>query len=325
MDVVQVENLVKTFGRFTAVNNITFTVKRGEAFGLLGPNGAGKSTTIQILSTLLRPTSGRAIIAGYDVIRHQVQVRRSIGLVFQGPSLDDRLTAAENLYFHALLYNIPRHLIKKRIDELLQLVGLADRRNSVVRTFSGGMRRRLEIARGILHQPSVLFLDEPTVGLDPQTRNAIWEYITELKRQREITIFMTTHYMEEAENCDRIAIIDNGVIVALDTPERLKQKVGGDVITIHSPNPNQLKVEIRKRYQIEAQEIKDGLRLEVSNGASLIPSLAADFRGLISSINLRQPTLDDVFLKLTGRAIRDEEVNARDAMRLRSARWSRGR
>jgi len=221
--IVNVENLVKRFGELIAVNDISFTVAPGEIFGFLGPNGAGKTTTINILCTLSKPTSGRAIINGFDVVRQQSEVRQSIGLVFQDPSLDERLSGLQNLRFHALVYNIPASVREQRIEQVLSMVELWERRHSQVRTYSGGMKRRLEIARGLLHYPKVLFLDEPTLGLDPQTRNRIWEYILELRQREKTTIFLTTHYMDEAEKADRIAIIDHGKLVTMNTPEQLKE------------------------------------------------------------------------------------------------------
>ncbi|MCL4540345.1 MAG: ATP-binding cassette domain-containing protein, partial [Bacteroidetes bacterium] len=230
--IIHVSEITKRFGDVEAVKGITFDVQKGELFGFLGPNGAGKTTTINILCTLLKPSSGQAVLNGFDVTARPNDVRRSIGLVFQDPSLDDRLTAQENLQFHALVYSVPAGERAGRIENVLKMVELYERRNDIVKTFSGGMKRRLEIARGLLHYPKVLFLDEPTLGLDPQTRSHIWEYIHELKKREGTTVFLTTHYMDEAENCDRIAIIDHGTIVALDTPDNLKDKVGGDVITV---------------------------------------------------------------------------------------------
>src|SRR5215510_12372465 len=231
-DVIRVENLVKKFGAITAVDGIQLDVQAGQIFGFLGPNGAGKSTTIKILATLLKPTSGKAAVAGYDVLTKPTEVRKSIGLVFQDQSLDDRLTAEENLWFHAMLYDLPSDVFTKRLEDVLRLVDLLDRRKSLVRTFSGGMKRRLEIARGLLHHPKVLFLDEPTLGLDPQTRNAIWKHVKALREEKGTTVFMTTHYMEEAEHCDKIAIIDHGKIQATDSPAMLKRMIGGDTIIV---------------------------------------------------------------------------------------------
>jgi ABC-2 type transport system ATP-binding protein len=323
--IIEVDGLTRRFGDFTAVRGIAFAVGRGEIFGFLGPNGAGKSTTIKMLSTLLPPTSGRATLAGFDVTREAVRVRQSIGLVFQDNSLDDRLTAEENLYFHALLYDVPREEYAARVEAVLGMVDLLDRRRSVVRTFSGGMRRRLEIARGLLHRPQVLFLDEPTVGLDPQTRNAIWRHVRRLRDEGGVTVFMTTHYMDEAENCDRIAVIDHGEIVALGSPEELKRRMGGDVVLIGSGDREALAQAVEARYGVAVQQTGEGLRLQVPDGAAFVPRLAADFPGLIQSVSVRRPTLDDVFLSLTGRAIREEEATGLDRMRLLANAWRGGR
>jgi ABC-2 type transport system ATP-binding protein len=289
---IEVEHLVKKFGPLVAVDDISFAVEEGEIFGFLGPNGAGKTTSINILCTLMKPTSGRASLNGYDVTRQQNQVRSSLGLVFQDPSLDIRLTALQNLKFHAFVYNITSALAKKRIEE--------------VRNYSGGMRRRLEIARGLLHHPKVLFLDEPTLGLDPQTRNHIWNYILNLRQQEKITIFLTTHYMDEAEVADRIAIIDYGKIVALDNPDALKRSVGGDIITLKTHNDDEAIKEIKEKHNIEARRDSDGLCFEVTNGEEFIPLLVNRLETEIHSISMHRPTLDDVFLKLTGREIREE-------------------
>ena len=231
---ISVSNLKKQFDDFEAVKGVSFEVGAAEVFGFLGPNGAGKSTTINMLCTLLKPTSGEARVAGHDIVRERDDVRRNIGLVFQDPTLDGYLTAAQNLKLHAELYGVPNDLVAPRMEQVLRMVGLWDRKDGQVLTFSGGMRRRLEIARGLMHSPRVLFLDEPTIGLDPQTRRSIWAYIRELQEREEITIFMTTHYMDEAEWCDRIAIMDKGEIVALDTPETLKADVGADRVTIQT-------------------------------------------------------------------------------------------
>jgi len=253
MNVIKVKNLVKKFDGITAVDGISFDVQKGEIFGFLGPNGAGKSTTISILATLLEPTSGEARINNFNVLTDRNNVRKSIGLVFQDPSLDDRLTAEENLRFHARLYEVSVDDYKERVEDVLELVELKDRRNDLVRTFSGGMKRRLEIARGLIHYPAVLFLDEPTIGLDPQTRSHLWEYILKLKKEKEMTIFMTTHYMNEAEYCDRIAVIDRGKIVALDTPADLKKKIGGDIIRMKSAEKEKLGKELKEKYKGKVQ------------------------------------------------------------------------
>jgi ABC-2 type transport system ATP-binding protein len=321
--VIQVQDLVKKFGVFTAVDGISFAVYPGEIFGFLGPNGAGKTTTINMLATLLKPTSGGGVLAGHDVLREPNQVRQAIGMVFQDPSLDDRLTAEENLIFHAMLYNIPRKLRGERISQVLDIVGLADRRQAIVRTYSGGMKRRLEIARGLLHYPKVLFLDEPTAGLDPQTRNAMWEHVRRLRDQIGITVFMTTHYLDEAENCDRIAIIDHGKIQALDTPAALKRLIGGDKIIVGGDKD--LQNDIALRYSIEVQAVNGEFHFQVAGGAEFVPRVVVDFKERIKSIQVKQPSLDDVFLQLTGHAIREEEGSELDRMRQGAKLWMRKR
>jgi ABC-2 type transport system ATP-binding protein len=304
--IIRVENLVKKFGELVAVNDISFSVAPGEIFGFLGPNGAGKTTTINILCTLARPTSGRATINGFDVVRQQSQVRQSIGLVFQDPSLDERLSGLQNLRFHAMVYHVPSSVREQRIEQVLRMVELWDRRNSEVRTYSGGMKRRIELARGLLHRPRVLFLDEPTLGLDPQTRSHMWDYILELKRQEGTTIFLTTHYMEEAEKADRIAIIDYGKIVALDSPQNLKKIVGQDIVSLKTDDNDRASEEIRLGYQIEARRDGGWLTFDVANGEEFLPAFIKQLRTRILSVSLRRPSLDDVFLRLTGRGMRQE-------------------
>ena len=307
--IIKVENLVKKFGELVAVADISFSVTRGEIFGFLGPNGAGKTTTINILCTLSKPTSGQATIAGFDVVRQQRQVRQSIGLVFQDPSLDERLSGLQNMRFHALVYNVPTSVREQRIEQMLRMMELWDKRHSQVLTYSGGMKRRLELARGLLHHPKVLFLDEPTLGLDPQTRTRIWEYILELQRLEGTTIFLTTHYMDEAEKADRIAIIDYGKLIVTDTPEGLKKLVGKDIISVKTDDNTRAAEEIRLRYQTEARQDSDGLSFEVANGEEFLPAFIRESGTKILSVSLRRPSLDDVFLKLTGREIREEEVS----------------
>ena len=305
--IIEVENLEKRFGKLVAVDKVSFSVKPGEIFGFLGPNGAGKTTTINILCTLLKPTSGRAVVSGFDVVRQQNQVRQQIGLVFQDPSLDDKLSGIQHLRFHAMVYNVPAPVREQRMEQVLRMVELWDRRNSQVETYSGGMKRRLELARGLLHYPRVLFLDEPTLGLDPQTRFRIWEYILELCRQEGTTIFLTTHYMDEAEKASRIAIIDKGKIVALDTPQKLKRIVGQDIISLKTEDNDKAAEEIKLRYQIEVTSDGSGLTFAVDNGEEFLPCFIKELNTKIVSVNLRRPSLDDVFLKLTGREIRDME------------------
>jgi ABC-2 type transport system ATP-binding protein len=325
---IEVEKLTKTFGSLRAVDNVDFDVQEGEVFGLLGPNGAGKTTTISMLCTILKPTSGRAVVNSFDVAKNPSQVRRSIGIVFQEPSIDDRLTGRENLEMHADLYGVPRSAQKRRIEEVLKLVELEPRADALMRTYSGGMRRRLEIARGLIHYPKVLFLDEPTIGLDPQTREHIWKYVAELSQRESITTILTTHYMEEADRlCDRIAIIDQGKIIALDEPERLKDKLEGDIITVKTTAVKELyakleELELAKEIRVE----EGGLKLVVKGGEAVLPRIVEVAAGSgirIESMAIHEPTLDDVFLHYTGKEIRSEgsdEYHGLDAIRRRGIR-----
>jgi len=308
--IIEVDGLAKRFGALEAVKGVTFGVEAGEIFGFLGPNGAGKTTTINMLCTLLTPSGGSAKVNGFDVRSQRSEVRRSIGLVFQQTTLDEYLSADQNLRFHAYAYAIPSELREQRMTELLEMVDLADRRKGSVRTYSGGMKRRLEIARGLLHHPKVLFLDEPTLGLDPQTRRHIWDYLRKLREQEGLTIFLTTHYMDEAENSDRIAVIDHGQIVGLGTPDGLKHSVGGDVVTVGVTDGESAIAEVRKRYGVEAASRDGTVSFSISNGREFLPEFVKTFSQPISSIDLRRPTLDDVFLHLTGREIRDQELDA---------------
>ncbi|HKW70640.1 MAG TPA: ATP-binding cassette domain-containing protein [Candidatus Dormibacteraeota bacterium] len=319
--VIEAKGLVKKYGDLEAVAGIDLEVHPGEIFGFLGPNGAGKSTTISMLCTLLAPTAGAARVAGVDVVHDPAAVRQRIGLVFQDPSLDDQLTARENLEFHAFIYSVPSPERRRRIDEMLDMMQLTDRASSQVKTFSGGMKRRLEIARGMLHQPQILFLDEPTLGLDPQTRKSIWTHLNELRGTKGVTIFMTTHYMDEAEYCDRIAIIDHGKIVALGTPDELKAMVGGDVVTITSNQPEVAAKEIKELLGVVPSGDNGTLRMEVADGKSFVPRVVRELTAQVETVSLRRPSLDDVFLKLTGRAIREEEVSTRNFNRQMASRW----
>ncbi len=328
MAAIEVHSLIKNFGPLRAVDGISFSVKEGEIFGLLGPNGAGKSTTINILCTLLQPTMGKVLVNGYDCVREPESVRSSIGLIFQDPTLDNELTAWENLKFHCYLYNMERRVMKERIGEMLNLVGLADRSRELVKRFSGGMKRRLEIARGLLHRPRILFLDEPTLGLDPQTRDTIWDFIGSLRSQEQISMFMTTHYMEEAEVCDQIAIIDQGKIIARGTPEHLKRMVKGDKILLRGGDPDSLRRRIRAHFGLEVQGDHEDLFLEVERAEEFIPRLLERLGGEISFVSVMKPSLNDVFLRLVGREIREEEADSKDTKRqmaraYHKARWRR--
>ncbi|MDA0182681.1 ATP-binding cassette domain-containing protein [Solirubrobacter phytolaccae] len=301
---IEVNDLRKAFGDVEAVRGVSFSVAAGEVFGFLGPNGAGKTTTINMLCTLAKPTSGSATVAGHDVASERDDVRRHIGLVFQDPTLDGHLTAGQNLKLHAELYGVPSELVAPRMEQVLTMVGLMDRRGHEVKTFSGGMRRRLEIARGLMHSPRVLFLDEPTIGLDPQTRSSIWRYIHELREREEITIFMTTHYMDEAEFCDRIAIMDQGQIVALDTPAALKAQVGADRIKIETEDDD---AALEALHPYDAKRSEGGIAFYVPEGAQFVPRLFAELEVPITSVSVSRPSLDDVFMSFTGKTIRDAE------------------
>ena len=303
MNAVEVRGLEKSYGDVPAVRGVDFDVRVGETFGFLGPNGAGKSTTIKILCTLAKATGGSATVAGFDVQRQRDDVRRHIGLVFQDTTLDSYLSAEMNLRFHAELYGMPREAAQPRLRQVMEMVGLWERRESKVLTFSGGMKRRLEIARGLMHSPRVLFLDEPTVGLDPQTRASIWEYIERLRKEEEITIFLTTHYMDEAEHCERIAIMDEGKLVALDTPTALKATVGTDRVTIRTADDETALARLDG-----AVLTGDGIVISVENGESYVPELFATLGVPITNVSISRPTLDDVFLSYTGRTIRDTET-----------------
>ncbi len=322
MDTIEVEKLSKKFGELVAVNDISFTVKEGEIFGLLGPNGAGKTTTLSILTTLLPPSSGKSFVNNFDVETDKDNVRKSIGMVFQDPTLDDELTAYENMDFHGRLYGVSKKIRKSKVISLLKLVELGDRKDSLVKTFSGGMKRRLEIARGLLHEPKVLFLDEPTLGLDPQTRNKIWEYIKKLNQEKKITIIYTTHYMDEADKlCNRIAIIDHGKIIALDTSQSLKNKIGGDVITIKTTDQKKLSHSLKDCKWCESVRVHDGsVTINVHNASKRvveIVNLAEKNKVKIDDIIIHEPSLEDVFLYFTGKTIREQEASGIDNLRKR--------
>jgi ABC-2 type transport system ATP-binding protein len=305
---IDVKDLKKSFGEIEAVRGVSFSVAPGEVFGFLGPNGAGKSTTINMLCTLLKPTSGSASVGGHDVATERDDVRRHIGLVFQDQTLDGYLTAEQNLRLHAELYGIDPRVVPARMEQMLRMVDLFDRRRDTVMTFSGGMRRRLEIARGLMHSPRVLFLDEPTIGLDPQTRASIWRYIRALQRTEETTIFMTTHYMDEAEFCDRIAIMDRGQIVVLDTPHALKASVGKDRVTLGTADDAAATQQLQERFGLEASTSEGHVTFFVESGEEFVPRLFEELSVPITAVSVSRPTLDDVFMNYTGSTIRDAET-----------------
>jgi ABC-2 type transport system ATP-binding protein len=325
VNVIETDQLTRSFNSLTAVDRLNITVESGEIFGLLGPNGAGKTTTISMLCAILKPTSGTAKVNGYDIVKEAMQVRKSIGIVFQDPSVDDRMTGRENLYMHANLYGVPATDQKTRIDSVLKLVELEDRADDLLRTYSGGMRRRLELARGLIHYPKVLFLDEPTLGLDPQTRDHVWKYIRELRETHDITVVLTTHYMDEADRLsDRIAIMDYGKIIALDTSAKLKETLEGDVIIVKANNLEALLSVVTKKMGLQkTRTVDDTIEITVQNGESLLPRIvdtATQNKIYVESILLREPNLEDVFLHYTGRTIRPEagkELHGMSAARRR--------
>ncbi|RLF25960.1 MAG: ABC transporter ATP-binding protein [Thermoplasmata archaeon] len=312
MNIIETFDLTKKFNSLAAVDHVSFSVKEGEIFGFLGPNGAGKTTTIKMLTTLLNPTEGTAKVCGFDIIKNRNEVRQSIGVVFQEPALDTELTGKENLDFHARMYGLDRERRVSRIEEVLRIVDLQDKKDVLVKYYSGGMKRRLEIARGLMHFPRVLFLDEPTLGLDAQTRRAIWEYIKKMNKEEKTTIFLTTHYMDEADFlCDRVAIIDHGRIIILDTIPKLKNAIGNDVITLSCSQLTKLKKRLEEEDWIKNIKQHDSsLTLGVERGEEKIPLIVEMAQKLdirIKSISVRKPTLDDVFLHFTGRRMRDNE------------------
>jgi ABC-2 type transport system ATP-binding protein len=326
MTAIKIKNLTKKFGDFVAVDSINLEIKEGELFGLLGPNGAGKSTTLNMLATMMTPTSGNAIINDIE-ITNQDKIRKSIGMVFQDPSLDDDLTGRENLEFHGRMYHMEKSLRVTRIEEVLKLVGLQEKAKFQIKTYSGGMKRRLEIARGLMHHPKILFLDEPTLGLDPQTRRGIWEYIQKLNEDEGLTIILTTHYMEEADYlCDRIAIIDNGKIIALDTPENMKNFLGGDVLKIETRDLDNLDKILKFDWIKDKKKFDGYLNVTVTDGGSAIPAIlkASSESGIkIDSVHMIRPSLEDVFIHYTGRTIREQEAEDSDRVKSMMNQWGK--
>ena len=317
--IIETLGLTKRFGELQAVDHIDLSIREGEVFGLLGPNGAGKTTTLSMLATLLKPTEGTAKVDGHDVLTEPAAVRKSIGIVFQEPSSDDILTGRENLYLHALMYGVDRRIREQRFREVLKLVDLEDRADDQVKKYSGGMRRRLELARGLLHKPKILFLDEPTLGLDPQAREHIWQYIRRLVDLEHVTVILTTHYMEEAERlCDRVAIIDDGRIIALDTPERLKHIIGGDIIRLRIQNPQLGRIK-ELGYVVKIDQAGDLVTLTVKDSGVHLQEILS-LVGDVKSVELRTPTLNDVFLHFTGREIRGDNAEGGFFQRVARAR-----
>ncbi len=297
---IKIEGLRHSYGQRAALNGISFDVRPGEIFGLLGPNGSGKTTLFRILSTLMLPTAGRAIIAGFDAASQPDEVRRRIGVVFQSQSIDIKLTAAENLWHQGHLYGLWGAILQERIREMLQRVGLADRSKEKVETFSGGMQRRVELAKGLMHRPGLLLLDEPTTGLDPGARRDLWQYLHELRRQERVSVIITTHLMEEAERCDRLAILNLGEIVGLGTPAELRSQIGGDVILLEAAQPESLATRIEQKFMITCTVLDGKIRIERKEGHRFITDLVESFPGEIQAISVSKPTLEDVFIHRTG-------------------------
>ena len=298
--VIRVEDIRHSYGKRTALKGISFDVAAGEIFGLLGPNGSGKTTLFRILSTLMLPTSGRALVSGFDSTTQPDEVRRRIGVVFQSKSVDLKLTAAENLWHQGHLYGLRGATLKSRIQEMLERIALSDRAKDKVETFSGGMQRRVELAKGLMHRPSVLLLDEPTTGLDPGARRDLWIYLDELRTQEKVSIIVTTHLMEEAEHCDRLAILNLGEIVGLGTPAELRSQIGGDVVMLEAADPEALAQRIQERFKIATTALEGKVRLEIKDGLKFVTAVAEAMPGTIQSVSISKPTLDDVFISRTG-------------------------
>jgi len=297
---VQIENLTHSYNGRPALREVGFSVAAGEIFGILGPNGSGKSTLFRILATLFQADGGRAAVAGFDVIQQPQQVRRRLGVVFQSPSVDAKLTVAENLLYQGWLHGLHGTLLQQRLTALLQRFGLQERRHELVENLSGGLRRRVELAKGLLHQPAILLLDEPSTGLDPGARKDLWDLLRSLQAGEGVTVLLTTHLLEEAEKCDRLAILDTGRLIALGTPNELKSRIGGDVIMLKSTQPELLRQRCRELFQIEATLVDGMVRLERANGHEFVPKLIEAFPGMITSLTIGKPTLEDVFIKETG-------------------------
>src|SRR5216684_6789591 len=308
--VISVRDIVHRYDGRTALDGFSFVVHRAELFGLLGPNGSGKTTLFRILSTLMIPTAGRATIVGFDAAKDPDGLRRQIGVVFQAQSIDAKLTAYENLWHQGHLYGLRGRQLKSRIMEILARVGLADRAKERVETFSGGMQRRIELAKGLLHHPSVLLLDEPTTGLDPGARRDVWQYLQLLRNQEHVSVIVTTHLMEEAERCDRLAILNEGKLVALGAPTELKREIGGDVILLEARDPEKLAERIRSLFHVDATVMGAHVRLEIENGHRFVPDVVEAFQGEIQALSVSKPTLEDVFIHRTGHKFWNEGLVA---------------
>ena len=304
--IITISNLTHDYGERRALDNVSLSVAENEVFGFLGPNGGGKTTIFKILSTLIIPTGGRAEVCGSDVVKNSVNVRKHIGVVFQSPSLDVKLTVRENLHFHGLLYGLHGAAASTRIDEVLLHVGLDDRAYDVVEALSGGLQRRVEIAKGLLHRPELLILDEPSTGLDPGARRDLWDHLLQLRQEEGVTIVVTSHILDEAERCDRLAILDNGNLVALGTPEELKREVGGEVISIIAKDPDEVRKLLKKKFRLDSTLVENTIRVERNNGHQFVPKIIEAFPGKINAVSVGKPTLEDVFIHRTGHRLRNE-------------------
>ncbi len=311
---IRAEGLVKTFPGVEAVCGLDLLVHPGEIFGLLGPNGAGKSTTIAMLCALTRPTAGGLWVAGHDVRTRPAAVRRSIGVVFQKTTLDDKLTVEENLRIHAVLYGVPRRRARERVTAMLALTDLADRRRSLVGTLSGGMKRRLEIARGLLHEPRVLFLDEPTVGLDPHSRAEVWHHVHRMRRESDATVLLTTHHLAEADHCDRLAILDHGRVVALGSPEELRARIGRDSVRVRTEAPERDALTLADGLGVRPTVVDGQVVVQAEDGAAMLPRIVTALEGAVTSVTVSRPSLDDVFLHYTGRSVADQGTAATEPL-----------
>jgi len=310
--IVTVSSLTHDYAERRALDNVSLAIAKNEIFGFLGPNGGGKTTMFKILSTAITPTSGRAEVCGYDVVERSSEVRRHIGVVFQSPSLDVKLTVRENLRFHGLLHGLRGTTATKRIDDVLIHLKLVDRARDTVEMLSGGLQRRVEIGKGLLHRPDVLILDEPSTGLDPGARRDLWDYLLLLREETGVTVVVTSHILDEAEHCDRLAILDRGKLVAIGTPDTLKQEVGGEVISIVAKDPAEVCILLKKKFKLASTIVENIIRVEKNNGHQFVPKIVEAFPGKIEAISVGKPTLEDVFIHHTGHRMRNEESSSVD-------------
>jgi ABC-2 type transport system ATP-binding protein len=310
--IVIVSDLTHDYAERRALDNVSLAIAKNEIFGFLGPNGGGKTTMFKILSTAITPTSGRAEVCGYDVVKRSSEVRRHIGVVFQSPSLDVKLTVRENLRFHGLLHGLHGTTASQRIDDVLIHLKLVDRAHDTVEMLSGGLQRRVEIGKGLLHRPDVLILDEPSTGLDPGARRDLWDYLLQLRKETGVTVVVTSHILDEAEHCDRLVILDKGKLVAIGTPDKLKREVGGEVISIVAKDPAEARILLKRKFKLASTIVENTIRVEKNNGHQFVPKIVEAFPGKIEAISVGKPTLEDVFIHHTGHRMRNEESSGVD-------------